>query len=128
GLINVSGFHVDPGYEGRFIFSAYNAGLTEIPVKRGEPLATIWFASLDQETEGYYKKSGLTDIPSKTIAGITGEIFSPMAMKERLENIETKVENQKNIIFGMVLVAIAVALLSVAINLNAGWVKETFFS
>ncbi len=127
GLINVSGFHVDPGYEGRFMFSAYNAGPTEIPVQRGEPLANIWFASLDQETSGHYNKPGLTNIPSKTIAGITGEIFSPMAIKERLENLETKVENQKNIIFGTVLVAIAIALLSVALNLNAGWIKERFF-
>jgi dCTP deaminase len=128
GLINVSGFHVDPGYKGRFMFSAYNAGPTEIPVQRGEPLANIWFASLDQETKGHYTKPGLTHIPSSTIAGITGEIFSPMAIKERLEQLEAKVENQKNIIFGLVLVAIAAAFLSVAINLNAGWVKERFFS
>src|SRR5688572_6584079 len=26
GLISVSGFHVDPGFEGRLIFSVYNAG------------------------------------------------------------------------------------------------------
>ena len=26
GLINVSGFHVDPGFKGRLIFSVYNAG------------------------------------------------------------------------------------------------------
>jgi dCTP deaminase len=26
GLVNVSGFHVDPNYEGRLIFSVFNAG------------------------------------------------------------------------------------------------------
>ena len=26
GLVNVSGFHVDPGFEGRLKFSVYNAG------------------------------------------------------------------------------------------------------
>jgi len=128
GLINVSGFHVDPGYEGRFMFSAYNAGPIEIPVQRGEPLANIWFASLDQETNGHYNKPGLMNIPSKTIAGITGEVFSPMAIKSRLEQLEAKVENQKNVILGMILITIAGALFSVALNLNAGWIKETFFS
>jgi len=29
GLINVSGFHVDPGYWGRLVFSVYNAGPSE---------------------------------------------------------------------------------------------------
>lgn len=127
GLVNVSGFHVDPGYEGRFIFSAYNAGPTEIPVQRGEALANIWLASLDRETQYHYKKEGLRSIPSKTISGITGEVFSPIALKKRVDQLETKIENQKNVIISLVLLAIATALLSVAINLNAGWIKENFF-
>ncbi len=128
GLINVSGFHVDPGYKGRFMFSAYNAGPIEIPLQRGEPLANIWLASLDQETDGHYKKPGMMNIPSKTIAGITGEVFSPMAIKEKLENLETKVDNYKSTMFITVAVAIASMLLATAFNLNAGWVKEKFFS
>ena len=38
GLINVSVFHVDPGYTGRLIFSVYNAGPSPIHLERGEPL------------------------------------------------------------------------------------------
>jgi dCTP deaminase len=34
-LINVSGFHVDPGFEGRLKFSVYNAGSSPITI-RGE--------------------------------------------------------------------------------------------
>src|SRR5690606_34294489 len=30
GLVNVSGFHVDPGFEGRLKFSVYNAGSKDI--------------------------------------------------------------------------------------------------
>jgi dCTP deaminase len=30
GLINVSGFHVDPGFEGRLKFSLYNAGTADV--------------------------------------------------------------------------------------------------
>ncbi len=38
GLINVSGFHVDPGYDRRLIFSVYNAGPSPIHLQQGEKL------------------------------------------------------------------------------------------
>ncbi|MBW1793183.1 MAG: hypothetical protein JRJ38_01930 [Deltaproteobacteria bacterium] len=36
GLINVSGFHVDPGFYGRLKFSVYNAGTANVVLKYGE--------------------------------------------------------------------------------------------
>jgi dCTP deaminase len=50
GLINVSGFHVDPGFEGHLKFSVYNAGSNPITVTRGDRLFLIWYANLDGET------------------------------------------------------------------------------
>ena len=38
GLMNVSGFHVDPGYGGHLLFSVYNAGPNEILLDEGDPL------------------------------------------------------------------------------------------
>lgn len=48
GLINVSGFHVDPGWKGKLTFSVYNAGPTSIVLERGAPFALIWYADLDK--------------------------------------------------------------------------------
>ena len=36
GLVNISGFHVDPGYSGKLIFAVYNAGPTRIYLRRGD--------------------------------------------------------------------------------------------
>ncbi|MBA3447640.1 MAG: hypothetical protein H0T56_08525 [Pseudaminobacter sp.] len=36
GLVNISGFHVDPGYKGKLIFAVYNAGPTRIHLRRGD--------------------------------------------------------------------------------------------
>ena len=36
GLVNVSGFHVDPDFKGKLLFSVYNAGPATIVLKRGE--------------------------------------------------------------------------------------------
>ena len=44
GLINVSGFHVDPGFKGRLIFSVYNAGPVPVHLRQGQLLFLIWFS------------------------------------------------------------------------------------
>jgi dCTP deaminase len=48
GLINVSGFHVDPGFYGKLIYAVYNAGPSEIHLSRGTEMFLIWFADLDK--------------------------------------------------------------------------------
>ena len=47
GLINVSGFHVDPGYSGKLVFAVYNAGVKRIPIRKGMDIFLIWFGSLE---------------------------------------------------------------------------------
>lgn len=44
GLINISGFHVDPEYKGKLIFSVFNAGPNDIVLRRYEPVFMIFFA------------------------------------------------------------------------------------
>src|SRR5258708_2602483 len=53
GLVNVSGFHVDPGFEGHIIFSVYNAGPATIVIDKGAPCFLIWFSELTSSGTGY---------------------------------------------------------------------------
>ena len=62
GLINVSGFHVDPGYEGRLLYAVYNAGPNDILVSYGKPLFTIFFSGLNQTVQHPYGE-GLRSLP-----------------------------------------------------------------
>lgn len=55
GLINISGFQVDPGFSGHLKFSVYNASGEDVYLNYGEPCFLIWFADLDHETEDSYK-------------------------------------------------------------------------
>jgi dUTPase len=41
GLVNVSGFHVDPGYRGQLTFSVFNAGPAPIHLKRSANLSHL---------------------------------------------------------------------------------------
>ena len=75
GLVNVSGFHVDPGFTGRLVFSVFNAGPGEVHLERCEECFHIWFADLrDHEPMG--PKVGYQNIPPEIINPIAGEIQS----------------------------------------------------
>lgn len=90
GLINVSGFHVDPGYDGRLIFAVFNAGPAPVHLAQGEECFHIWYATLDGAVE-FPPKKGLQDIPSKLINPISGEIQSLAGLNARIS------ENQKTL-------------------------------
>lgn len=99
GLINVSGFHVDPGWRGKLTFSVYNAGPSDVVLEKGNPFALIWYADLDQEgiTNGDYannkyvkKDKPITSISSDKITDMTGDIFSPFKLKKDIEDLKEK--------------------------------------
>ena len=88
GLVNVSGFHVDPGYCGQLTFAVFNAGPVTIHLKRGEQIFLIWYASLDQETE-YKKHSPAKEgIDIQLISGISGELHSFSSLSSKITDID----------------------------------------
>jgi len=58
GLINVSGFHVDPGFKGRLVYSVYNAGPSKIHLSRGEEIFLLWISDLEN-----YSRSDREKLP-----------------------------------------------------------------
>ncbi|MDP9082046.1 MAG: deoxycytidine triphosphate deaminase [Bacteroidota bacterium] len=133
GLINVSGFHVDPGFNDHLLFSVYNAGPSTIILNIGEPYFPIWFAEMKHEltaSEAYndnndhYKK--LDHIPAKYIEFLKrGELTSPKALLEKIVAVEQSVNekiartNEKNDRNDW-LFKIIIGLL-IAIVLKVGW-------
>lgn len=120
GLINVSGFHVDPGWNGRLTFSVYNAGPSDIKLEKGDPFALIWYASLDTEgiSDGDYSKNSYVKkdkptmgITSDKVTNMTGDIFSPFKLKKELEDLKEKynkeildIKKDVNVIEGKLLI------------------------
>ena len=94
GLINVSGFHVDPGFHGRLIYSVYNAGPTPIQLNRGQDLFLLWLADLDDcATSDYAKKQArpLLEIPSTMVSEVNRQIHSLQALSERIEAVANRI-------------------------------------
>jgi dCTP deaminase len=91
GLVNVSGFHVDPGFKGQLKFAVYNAGSGNIILTRGEPVFMIWFCDLSGTTQNVYdgKHAMQQGISSDDVMQIQGEVASPAALKKQIEELST---------------------------------------
>ncbi len=96
GLINVSGFHVDPGFHGRLKFSVYNAGSQNAVIARGDPVFLIWFASLDRTTADQYQgdRQRQSSITSEEVARLQGTIASPGALQLEINRLRGELESR----------------------------------
>lgn len=94
GLVNVSGFHVDPGYCGRLVFAVHNAGPADIHLRRGMPLFEIFLCDLDQPTERPYAKPGLLKIETRLIGSIAGEFDTFAGMKAKIDEVEIDLDRR----------------------------------
>ena len=88
GLVNVSGFHVDPGYNGHLMFSVFNAGPTAVHLRRGEECFLIWFADLETPSPRQQGKSAITEIPSGLIGYLSQGVLSLPQLKARIDKVE----------------------------------------
>jgi len=117
GLVNISGFHVDPGYEGKLTFSVYNAGPGEIILRYKESTFIIFFAELvDPAKELYSGEHQYQDqIPSRDMNKLTGKPVSPLDLDTRLHSLEYTARIQ----WGL-LVALTIGLLVAFIKVVVG--------
>lgn len=96
GLINVSGFHVDPGFQGKLIYSVYNAGPSPIQLKRGQDLFLLWLADLDRSATASFAKPRnsvpLVEIPPQMVTDVNHQIHSLGQLSTKLSELENKIQ------------------------------------
>lgn len=126
GLVNVSGFHVDPGYRGQLTFAVFNAGPVPIHLKRGQPIFLIWYASLDCETG--FKKDGPIHkgIDPELVTAVAGELQSFASLSKRIKDVDKTLGDrvhavEKEQTYYRVIGAVALAIV---IALAVGWLKD----
>ena len=126
GLINVSGFHVDPGYRGQLTFAVFNAGPVPVHLKRGQPTFLIWYACLDRETA--FKKDGTIHkgIDSTVVTAIAAELQSFASLSKKIENAERALSKRVEAVEKkqIRLSVIGTIVLGVAIALTVNWLKD----
>jgi dCTP deaminase len=116
GLVNISGFHVDPGFSGRLKFSVYNAGTKPISLTYGEPCFLLWFSEFDEEDELPYNSGhhhgGQSGLCPEDREQMLEPSQSPAALAKRLDDLQSSVTRISTI--GLVVFTIVVIPLLVA--------------
>lgn len=114
GLINISGFHVDPGYRGRIIYSVYNAGPNRINLKYREKVFMIIFTKLGKEVKPLKNKQfqDVDTIQPVHMQGLSSQL--PLSLQS-LDKRILKLENLKTALGVLVTIAGAIAGIFVAL-------------
>ncbi len=90
GLINVSGFHVDPGFSGKLIFSVYNAGPNPIDISQEQDIFLIWYADLSESNEVKRpEEKRNNEITSELTNNINSPVRSIQTLSTEVEKIKT---------------------------------------
>ena len=122
GLINVSGFHVDPGYDGKLVFAVFNAGPKTVSIRQNDEAFLIWFAELKDATRAHARsKPGYTKIESDLIARIPDESASLNSLSGRIERLERKLSWRRG-----ALIYLAGIVSAAAAAVIGGWALELF--
>jgi len=129
GLVNVSGFNVDPGFSGKLKFAVYNAGPNPVILSRGQAVFPIWFAGLDdvtsEEYDGVHKDQ--RHITAEDVNNLRGQIASPNALKREIDELKQTIDKNYDKLSHRLTIwtGIAVAAFMLFVGI---WVKEYFFS
>jgi dCTP deaminase len=121
GLINVSGFHVDPGYWGRLVFSVYNAGPSEARLQRYQDVFLLWIADLDvnsDEIKKYPSPKNVT-ISDEMVSKADRPVHSLQQVTERVEELSQELHLLKS--FAAVMGMIATILIGLISAAAAVW-------
>jgi dCTP deaminase len=97
GLVNISGFHVDPTFRGRLRFAVQDVGPTDMRIKYLEPTFTIFFAQLSSEDieqprddqKDLQYPQGATGILLQDVQLLGGSSLSLASLQKEVERLRT---------------------------------------
>jgi dCTP deaminase len=118
GLINVSGFHVDPGFRGRLKYSVYNAGSNQVCLKIGDATFQLWLSKLTSETQYSGSHQNQTSITTNDLMNyMQGSVASPAQLKKEIQELKSRKEMNS-----WVLKSLLVVVFGILINVWWSWV------
>ena len=87
GLLNISGFHVDPTFKGRLLFAVHNIGPTDVRLKFGEPTFTIFFALVGEGVGEPRKNPPLKGISLSDVQQLGGATVTLAKLKKEVDQV-----------------------------------------
>jgi dCTP deaminase len=94
GLVNISGFHVDPTHQGTLLFAVQNVGPSDIRLKYEEPTFAIFFSKLTSNRIGKQRsnedtrfKPWLTGIRLQDVQLLGGSSITIAKLQREIEQL-----------------------------------------
>lgn len=110
GLVNVSGFHVDPGYFGRIQYSVFNAGPTDLMLERRQPLFQMFVNALSEPTSRPRKKTKVGKMSVDSFAQLAGRTVSLRSLEQRVSRMEQMSQIYITLIVALIAAVVAILL------------------
>lgn len=125
GLVNISGFHVDPGFKGKLVFSVYNTGSTTVSLRRGESVFSLFLSHIKVPKDGEDKEKFGYNGKFQNMNGIPLSIIEPLAGAKvpSMNELEDKVKKNETYIkvYGAILLGLLGAIIALFLNsINLG--------
>jgi dCTP deaminase len=92
GLINISGFHVDPTYEGHLIYAVQNVGPNDIRLRFRDPVFMIMWARLEPPYEGERRARGYDRIPLELMAQLGGPSVTLASLQKKVDELSVSLK------------------------------------
>jgi dCTP deaminase len=112
GLINISGFHVDPTYEGHLLFAVQNVGPNDIRLKFKERAFMMLWAELKSEYNGDPRPKGYDRIPLELMAQLGGPSVTLESLEKRVRELTLSMR-----IYGAFAIGASVAVLALLLRM-----------
>jgi dCTP deaminase len=114
GLMNVSGFHVDPGFRGRLMFSVVNVGPNDITVRYQEKLFMLFIAELETATtiKVEHRHQGQDKFSLEDMIAIRGRSATLVHIEKRIGELESSVK-----VYGALVAGVLIALFALVVRL-----------
>jgi dCTP deaminase len=125
GLVNVSGFHVDPGFKGPLKFAVYNAGPKPILIKQGDDCFLMWYANLDNSEDAAHAKRPSDNerykrgIIGRDVQAIAGSVPSLVVLAKKVDELEKSQSWMKLVLYAFSFVS-AIVIVTVTFLTQEG--------
>ena len=90
GLVNISGFHVDPSHQGKLVFAVNNVGPSDIRLRLEESTFTIFFARVEGDI-GEKRKAFGEQLPLQYVQLLGGSSVTLSRLQNELDDLRSKV-------------------------------------
>lgn len=129
GLVNVSGFQINPGFRGNLVFAVFNAGPRHINIRHGDEIFSVWLADLDAEVEKTNEDAGkipnnLSTIPTDIINGISGDALTAYQLSKKVDELQKQVTSVRTLFIRALLFLTIIS--GISLFLFRGQIGELF--